>query len=106
MSSLNLSFGINDVIDFVVVGVVLKLVVAEWLAKWARRLFILIFRLFRHVVVRSEHDLITWLHFEKRAAKKGHKQRTPLACEDGDCRKITHATRKASRSGASAYTNQ
>jgi hypothetical protein len=77
---LNFHFGINDIIDFVVVSVVLKLVIAEWLAKVCQKLFKFIF-------LRSEKDVITFLHFKKRAAREGHKPKTVKACVDEDCAK-------------------
>lgn len=43
-----------------------------------------LFTLLRLRLVRSEHDLAVWVHYQNKAANKGH--RHPLnKCDDGKC---------------------
>jgi hypothetical protein len=60
--------------------IVLKMIVAHWVAQRVETLFIWAF-------VRSKTDLATWLHYRNKASGNGH--RHGLAeCDDFDCAKI------------------
>jgi hypothetical protein len=69
---------IKSVMDFIVIAVVLKIIVAHWLAErilgYSKRVF-----------ESSERNFAIWLHYQARATGVGHIAESVLGCAEGKC---------------------
>jgi len=65
---------LKSVIDFLIVTVILKAIIAHWLAE----------RLTNYLKNSSERNLAIWLHYQTQAAGKGH-NKSILRCIEEKC---------------------
>jgi phosphoribosylcarboxyaminoimidazole (NCAIR) mutase len=65
-------------VDFLVIGVVLKIIVAHWIAQH-------IMQYSEKVFNSSERNLAIWLHYQANAGGKAHLTGSVLHCTDGKC---------------------
>lgn len=74
---------IRQLIEFVLITVILKVIVAHWLAErilsYAKKLF-----------NSSERNLAIWLHYQAQVSGHGHLASSVLHCADDKC-SIFHA---------------
>lgn len=57
---------LKSITDFLVTAVIIKYIVAHWIAD---RLI----SIFKKVFITSERDIAIWLHFKNKALNKSHK---------------------------------
>lgn len=69
------------VFDFIIYGVIVKYVIAKWLA----RLFT---KYFKKYIVQTARERAIWTHYIEHAVKHGHRPKSPLKCEDGACKLV------------------
>lgn len=72
-----LSF-LRDIFEFVITTVILKMIVAHWIAdqiqKYAQKFF-----------GKSERRAAIWVHYHARAFGKGHTSDSVVDCGEGEC---------------------
>ena len=67
------------------VGYNLRKYFGEHLTKYV---FNPILKWLKSLLVRTERETAIWIHHKNRRDKTGHKHRSPIECEDGQCRII------------------
>jgi len=70
---------IKSVADFVLIAVVLKIIVAHWLAER-------ILNYSKKVFSSSERNMAIWLHYQAQANGAGHLAKSVLQCGEEKCR--------------------
>lgn len=61
-----------------------------WINRGLDWLFMKLFGLFKRWFIKTEHEMISYLHWQHRAAKNGHEPKMPVDCTTNDCIKIEH----------------
>lgn len=64
--------------EFILYGVIIKYVIAKWLAG----MFV---RYFKKYIVQTARERAIWTHYIEHSLKHGHKKRSPVKCQDGAC---------------------
>lgn len=70
--------GAIALLNYIVVTVVLKYIVGKWVAEKVTDIL-------RYLLIRTQRDAVSWLHFRERAMKHGHNYPSPELCRDGVC---------------------
>lgn len=67
-------------LEFFFVTILLKYIVAHWVAERLTKLF-------KRLVIKTKEQAILWIHYRDRAMGHGH-DRDPDVCLDGSCQDI------------------
>lgn len=66
------------VFDFLIVGIIFKLIVGHWIAE----------RIIKWFTSKNERNLAIWQHFVNRSYGRGHESHYVLDCSEGKCAKL------------------
>jgi hypothetical protein len=69
---------LSNVVEFIVVGVILKIIVAHWIAERIQKYAISLFS-------RTERRSAIWNHYRSRAFGRGHESSDILECHEHTC---------------------
>ena len=81
----SLPLAIKLVVDFFVSGVLVRGILARKVSVALEQLFSVIGARIKKWLIRNEKDLAIWLHYQNKAMNNGHRDKTPIECEQGKC---------------------